>query len=298
MRDYYSILGVPRTATAAEIKTKFRELAMRDHPDRKPGDRAAEERMKAYGEAWMILGDPAKKAKYDRELSSGRDWTDRDMGVGNMSWEEIFSAVGDLFGKPVNFGGRVRSQRGQDVHVPMTLSFVEACRGVAKEIRLRRELGSRIEDEVMSVKIPAGALSGTTCRIVGKGTAGSFGGPAGNLYVDLTVAPDERFRRDGLDIHVTAAVTFPALVLGGSVVFEGLDGARMVRVPAGQVLAEPIRLRGEGVPAINGRGVGDLIVHLELEVARASRAAAEALRAYAVITKDPCVIQDRARASR
>lgn len=325
-RDYYEVLGVAKTATESEIKSAYRKLALKHHPDRNPGDAAAEEKFKEAAEAYAVLADADKRARYDRFGHAG---------VGGASaqgfdpsvftgFEDILGGLGDIFGfGDVLGGGRRRGgpQRGADLRYDVEISFEESAKGAEKAIQIPRHetcgtcsgsgaapgtsastcsqcRGSgqirfqqgfftmartcgacrgtgrvvtspcktcRGEGQVeqqrkLNVKIPAGIASGQRLRLQGEGEGGLRGGPAGDLYVVIFVQDDERFTRDGNDLHAAADVWFTTLALGGDIEVPGIDGTHPLSIPAGTATGTTFRLRGKGMPDVSGRGKGDLLV--------------------------------------
>jgi molecular chaperone DnaJ len=342
-RDYYEVLGVDRGVDAAELKRAYRKLAMELHPDRNPGDAVSEAKFKEASEAYQVLSDPDKRARYDRFGHAGPA---AGFGGGFHDVGDIFSAFsdifGDIFGGGRPGGGRAAS-RGSDIEARVTLTLEEAFTGVNKDLKVLRRArcakcggtgaaaGSSPEtcqhcggrgqvmhsqgflmisttcpvcrgegrvirrpctncegtgldhhEETLQISIPAGVEDGSTLRLVGRGEAAPQGGHAGNLYVILRVQPDERFERDGADLHAEVAVSFPQLALGDSINVPTLDGGGTIEVPAGTQPGETVALRGRGMPRLDGRGRGDVVAHLKLVVPSSlSAEEEETLRAYA-----------------
>jgi len=337
------VLGVERGVDGAELKRAYRKLAMELHPDRNPGNHEAEAKFKEASEAYQVLSDPEKRARYDRFGHAGAG---AGFGGGFHDVGDIFSAFSDIFGDI--FGGRMGGgqrapARGSDIEVRLNLTLAEAFSGVAKDVRVLRRApcgkcggtgaaagsspetcqhcggrgqvmhsqgflmisttcpvcrgegrvvrkpcsnceGSGLEqqEETLQVTIPAGVEDGSTLRLVGRGEAAPQGGRAGNLYVILRVQADERFERDGPDLHTEVAVSFPQLALGDTVPVPTLDGDGEIEVPAGTQPGETLALRGRGMPRIDGRGRGDIVAHLKLVVPSSMSPEEEAhLRAYA-----------------
>jgi molecular chaperone DnaJ len=340
-RDYYEVLGVDRGVDAAELKRAYRKLAMELHPDRNPGDKVSETKFKEASEAYQVLADPDKRARYDRFGHAGPS---AGFGGGFHDVHDIFSAFGDIFGDI--FGGRPGGRgpaRGSDIEVRLSLTLEEAFAGASKEVKVLRRArcgkcggsgaaagsspetcqhcggrgqvmhsqgflmisttcpvcrgegrvvrkpcsncdgtGLDHQEETLQVNIPAGVEDGSTLRLVGRGEAAPQGGHAGNLYVILRVAADERFERDGADLHAEVAVSFPQLTLGDTIEVPTLDGDGAIEIPPGTQPGETLALRGRGMPRIDGRGRGDIVAHLKLVVPSSLSADEEAaLRAYA-----------------
>ena len=342
-RDYYEVLGVERTADPAELKRAYRKLAMELHPDRNPGDAASEAKFKEASEAYQVLSDPDKRARYDRFGHAGPS---AGFGGGFHDVGDIFSAFSDIFGDifgGARAGGSRGQARGSDIEVRVSMTLAEAFTGVSKDVKVLRRAacatcggtgaaagttpetcqhcggrgqvmhsqgflmisttcpvcrgegrvvrkpcgdcdgtGLDHEEETLQVNIPAGVEDGSTLRLVGRGEAAPGGGRAGNLYVILRVQGDERFERDGADLHAEVAVSFPQLALGDAVEVPALDGDGHVEIPAGTQPGETLVLRGRGMPRLDGRGRGDLVAHLKLVVPSSMSAEEEQhLRAYA-----------------
>jgi molecular chaperone DnaJ len=325
-RDYYEVLGVTKDASDADIKSAYRKLALKHHPDRNPGDKAAEEKFKEAAEAYAVLADADKRARYDRfghAGVSGAAGSGFDPSV-FTGFEDILGGLGDIFGFGDVFGGSRRRggpQRGADLRYDLEITFEQSARGTESTIQIPRHetcgtcSGSgaapgtssspcgqcrgtgqirfqqgfftmartcgtcrgtgriittpcktcRGEGQIeqqrrLTVKIPAGIASGQRLRLHGEGEAGQRGGPPGDLYVVIFVQEDERFTRDGNDLHVTADVWFTTLALGAEIDVPGIDGTHTVKIPEGTATGTVFRLRGKGMPDVSGRGKGDLLV--------------------------------------
>jgi len=273
-KDYYQVLGVPKGTDSAGIKKAYRKLALKYHPDKNPGDKAAEERFKEITEAYAVLSDPEKKKQYDQfgeagfhqrysqeDIFRGFDVGDlfREFGLGN---DDIFS---QLFGggrgrTTFHAGGRPRPVRGQDFSLQVAIPLRQAIVGGERHIAFSH--GGRSES--LQVRIPAGVESGQKLRVAGKGGASPAGGPAGDLFLEIEVEPDPVFRREGKDLYVTVKIPFSAACLGTSIEVPTLDGEKRVKVPAGMSPGGKIRLRGFGVPGDGKKG--DLYAVIEVLV--------------------------------
>jgi len=293
-KDYYQVLGVDKSANEKEIKQAFRRLARKHHPDVNPNDPKAEDRFKEVNEAYEVLSDPEKRQKYDR---LGADWQrwQRAGGPGDFDWgrwtggqpggvhvrygtpedlEDLFggaSPFSDFFsqifggtsGSPGGRGFQPRTQpramRGQDFEQPVEISLQEAYSGTS---RILQKDGQRLE-----IKIPAGARTGTRVRMGGEGGSTPGGGPAGDLYLRVTVLPDPRFERKDDDLHVTAPADLYTLVLGGEVRVPTLAGDVVLTVPAGTQNGRTFRLRGKGMPRLRQPDKhGDLYAQIEVRL--------------------------------
>ncbi len=327
-RDFYEILGISRSADEAELKKAYRAKALADHPDRNPGDKAAEERFKEASEAYAVLSDPEQRQAYDRFgfAGAGAAGGFQDFGdLGNFS--DVFNDLfGDIF---ANRGGqrRARGDRGADlrynlevglddviqglhaqIKIPKMRSCASCegsgaragtrpetcpqCRGTGQMIlqqgffRISRPCGDcagagqivrercpecrgagRVEGEqTIQVTVPPGVDDGTRLRLSGEGQAGVSGGPPGDLYVVISVKSDERFERDGTDIHYAAPISFPQAALGAQIEVPTVDGNVAMTIPAGTQSGKVLRLRGKGVPSLRSSGRGDQLVHVYVEV--------------------------------
>lgn len=264
--DPYAILGVPRTASQEEIRKAYRALAKKYHPDLNPANREAEAKFKEIANAYAILGDPEKRARFDRgEIDAEgqerprpeyfyRDFA-HGAGAGMGGGEAGFDAeeiLAELFGR----GARLR-MRGQDIHAQIEIPFIEAYHGGVRQLALPD--GSKVE-----VKIPPGVRNGEILRLRGKGMPGLGGGPPGDLLIEVAVAPDPRFTLKGDDIYIDQAVPLAEAVLGGRIQVPTPSGAVMVRVPPWSSSGTVLRLRGKGYPKRGGGGHGDAYVTLRI----------------------------------
>jgi molecular chaperone DnaJ len=289
-KDYYEVLGVPRTADDKEIKKAYRNLARKHHPDVNKGDKASEERFKEISAAFAVLSDPDKRATYDRgghaafgegfDPFAGVDF--QSFGFGDLSsLFDLFGGGGRAHGR----GGR-RAHRGNDLRMEMKISFLDAIQGATLRLKLPRRVscavcggsghagprpcsscrgqGVTATEETVSVRVPAGVSDGSTLRLVGKGDAGRGGGPPGNLLLVLNVEAHPKFRRDGRDLVCDLPVGLARAALGGRVEVQTLDGSATITVPQGTRSGQRFRLKGRGVPA-NGRvPAGDLYAVIQI----------------------------------
>jgi len=273
-RDFYSVLGVGRTATAKDIKKAYRTLAQKHHPDNNPGDEGAESRFKDISEAYDVLSDPKTRAEYDGArdafargayMGSGPGGGTQyvrmeDLGdIGDLfgSGGGMFGGLGDLFGG----GRRARGpQPGGNLESEAHLSFHEAIEGTTRTLTIDGPDG---RGEVQ-VKIPAGVNDGARIRLRGKGRPGSNGGPAGDLYVTVHAARHPVFSRSGKDLKVRVPVTFAEAALGAAITVPTLTGTVTVKVPPGTQHGTTLRVSGKGVAT--AKGTGDLLVTIEARV--------------------------------
>lgn len=332
--DYYSILGVSKSATQEEIKRAFRKMAHKHHPDKSGGDEAA---FKRVNEAYQILSDEQKRSQYDQfgQTFSGAGGNPFGGFQGfNVNFEDI-GDFGDIFSSffgSARGGTRQRQRRqGNDIQVDATISFAQSARGVKQELRhtlyqacerclgLGAEPSTSIETcptcqgsgavresrqtpfgifsqqttcptcqgegktiakscrdcrgegrtkqtRLLEVAIPAGIADGQMIRISGKGEAPPRGGSAGDLFVAVHVEPDKELARDGNNIRSQLKVSFPDVALGVIAKVRTLEGERSLKIPAGTQPRTELRLPGLGFPSLNGGGVGDHIVTINIEV--------------------------------
>lgn len=329
--DYYELLEVERTADDAAIKSSYRKLAMKFHPDRNPGDGEAENRFKAISEAYECLKDPQKRAAYDR---FGHD-AFKNGGMGNGGGfgggaGAGFSDIGDIFesifGNAFG-GGRQEARRGADLRYDMEVTLDEAFHGKEAEVQIEvsqtcepcggsgAETGTgtrrcnlcgghgkvraqqgffmvertcptchgrgevienpcrecRGEGRVdrlqrLEVNIPPGVDTGTRIRLAGKGEAGPRGAPPGDLYIFVHVRRHPVYERDGTTLITRVPITFTTAALGGEIEIPGLDGTRhTIAIPAGIQTGKQLRQRGAGMPVLQGRGRGDLVMEIMVE---------------------------------
>ena len=283
-KDYYQTLGVSRTASADEIRRSYRKLAMQYHPDRNPGDRQAEDRFKEINEAYQVLSDPQKRARYDQLGDSYSRWQ-QDGGPGNFDWDQWTAQQGaqgqgidlnDLFGEGVFSDffraifagmGAGRTVRGRSSRAapafqqPVSISLKEAYSGTARLLQIGER---RVE-----VRIPPGARSGTKIRVPGAGPAGAGGGQPADLYLLLNVADDPLYERQGDDLHTHVSVDVFKAMLGGEAEIYTMGGKLLLTIPAGTQPEQVFRVAGRGMPRLKKAGQkGDLYVHLKVQIPR------------------------------
>ena len=325
--DFYELLEVERNADDAAIKSSYRKLAMRYHPDKNPGCKDSEARFKAISQAYDCLKDPQKRAAYDRfgheAFQNGGAGGGQGAGFGDFG--DIFESIfGSAFG---GGGGRQQARRGADLRFDIEISLDEAYHGKQAEIeievsqtcdpcggngaepgtgtrrcnmcgghgKVRSQQGffmvertcptcqgrgeviekpcracrgeGRVDrPQTLEVNVPPGVDSGTRIRVAGKGEAGPFGAPPGDLYIFLHVRRHAMFERDGTTLITRVPITFTTAALGGSIEIPGLDGARhKIDIPAGIQSGKQLRKRGAGMPVLQGRGTGDLVIEIVVE---------------------------------
>jgi curved DNA-binding protein len=300
-KDYYATLGVSKSSSDKDIKQAYRKLARKHHPDVNPGDKAAETRFKAINEAYEVLGDAAKRRKYDElganwqayeqsqrqgGAGAGGGWNVNTGGPGGfrtMSEDEMRSMFGD--GDPfsdffhVFFGGgaepqpraarqgRSRSRRGRDVEQELSLTLAEAFHGVTRRLIIKFDAHTRSVD----VRIPAGVGDGSRVRVSGEGEHGTGGATAGDLYLRVHVEPHPQIERTGRDLHVKVSVPLVTAVLGGHAEVPSVDGRTLrLRVPPTTQNGQVLRLKGHGMPAVgHPDDRGDLYATVDVRLPRA-----------------------------
>ena len=295
--DYYQILGVPRTATAAEIKKAFRKLARTHHPDA-GGDEA---KFKEINEAYEGHSDDKKRELYDQygtanenqippqgwggAVDFGDIFGGAGGGAGFGGWADILESIrhGEgAFGGNWDFGqGRTpRPQKGQDMNVTLNITFDEAFNGAEKRVTVR--VPGRQESETLTVKIPAGAVDGGRMRFKGKGAPGANGGEDGDLLIVTKIDEDGLYRRKGADVLMDVPVSFAEAALGAKVTVPTPDGKKVrVTIPAGTQDDTVLTVRGKGAPKVKGEGSGDLKITVKVKVpTQLSDAQTEALKAF------------------
>ncbi len=269
MRDYYEVLGVSRDASPDEIKKAYRKLAVKYHPDKNPGDTAAEEKFKEASNAYEVLSDPKKRQIYNQRGHAGVN----DMGFhGFTNMEDIFSNLGDIFGRTVfgNFGdaygdvfNRQASPKPQaqpqaaDTRIKLTIAFTESVYGTEKRVN--------VQGRNITIKIPAGIRDGQTLRLQGQGGRAFGGRQSGSLLVTISVEPHPDFKREGLDLITQVDIPFTRAALGGKVRVPTLKGQVNLTIPQGSPSGSQFRLRGQGIEDSAGRK-GDLRVLIQVKI--------------------------------
>jgi molecular chaperone DnaJ len=333
VRDYYEVLGVGRNASSEEIKTAYRKAALKHHPDKNPEDVTAEAKFKEAAEAYSVLSDPDKRARFDRFGAEGVRGAGA-AGFDPTQFVDFADILGDLFGFATGGEARASRRNGEDLKAEVTLAFesaafgsevsvpiqrferCEACRGrggrggavpaachtcrgqgrvqyrqgffaVARPCPDCEGSGERIKDpcpdcrsdgrvrraRTLTVAIPPGVDEGARLRLTGEGNAGRRDGRPGDLYVFISVAPHEQFRRDGFDVVLAWAIPFHVAALGGTLRVPTLHGEATFDVPAGTAAGRVFTLKGKGIPRLDGRGRGDQHVLLTVRVPKKMNAA-------------------------
>jgi curved DNA-binding protein len=296
-KDYYEILGLPRGASDPEIKKAFRKLAREFHPDVAKDKKRAEEKFKEINEAYEVLGDPAKRKKYDElganwktgaefrpppgweQFSGGRAFHGR--GAGGEEFEFQFGGTGfsDFFEQLFGSTGRGRtgfnqnasfeedefSERGRDVEGDIMVSLEEAMRGSVRAVNVRHTIGRSVKTETHRVKIPPGVTEGQRLRLAGRGEAGTGGGAAGDLYLRVRLAKHPDFDVEDHNLIYEAELAPWEAVLGVNLSVPTLDGRVGIKIPAGTQNGQKLRVRGRGLPQRDG-ALGDLIIVAQIAV--------------------------------
>jgi DnaJ-class molecular chaperone len=290
-RDYYEVLGVSRQATVDEIRSAYRRLARKFHPDLNPGNAQAEQNFKEIGEAYEVLADPEKRKVYDqfgaeglragaaaggapgggpgggyRYTWSGEGSPFEDVsfeafgggrpGEGGVSFEDLFEQLAGARGRGGRRGRRP-ARRGQDVESELELDFDQAAHGVRTTLTLQRPAADgSVKPQHIEVRIPPGVDDGQRIRLAGQGGEGA-GGPPGDLYLVIRVRPHPYFRREGRDVYLDLPLSVTEAALGAAIEVPTLHGRSTLHVPAGTASGTRLRLRGQGIPEPRGANRGD-----------------------------------------
>ena len=343
-RDYYEVLGVEKSANADEIKKAYRKAAIKYHPDKNPGDKEAEEKFKEAAEAYDVLSNPDKRARYDQFGHAGMNGAAGGGfggfgGGGGFSMEDIFSQFGDIFGGHFGGGfggfgggrGGQRVNRGSDIRVKVRLTLAEIANGTTKKLKINKSIAcskcggsgadgsngyttcstcggsgsvTRVENtlfgrmqtqgvcptcggegkvinkpcsecsgegtvrgsEVVEIKIPAGVGEGMALTVSGKGNAARHGGVNGDLLVVIEEERDPQLLRDGDDLIHNLNITVTTALLGGEVEVPTIEGKAKIKIAAGTHAGKVLRLRGKGLPSVNGYGRGDILVVVDITI--------------------------------
>jgi curved DNA-binding protein len=298
--DYYKILGVPRDASAADIKNAYRKLAMQYHPDRNPGDKKAEERFKEINEAYQVLSDPKKRERYDQVGESYSQWQQNGAPGGGFDWSRWTTQqpggqavdLNDLFGEggfsdffSAIFGGTGMGQtlrsrgarRAPSYQQQVTISLKEAYSGTTRILQIGKR---RVE-----VKIPAGVRTGSRIRVPGA-TADKGDGSASDLILVIDVAEDPFFEREGDDLHTQVMIDMFKAALGGETEVNTMAGKVILTIPPGTQTDQVFRLTGRGMPHLKDSGAkGDLYVRVKVQIPRQLNARQKSLLEEAVRAK-------------
>ena len=328
-KDYYEILSISKGATAAEIKKAYRKKAIEHHPDKNPDDKGAEAKFKEAAEAYEVLSDDNKKARYDQYGHQAFENGGGGYNGGGMNMDDIFSQFGDIFGgggfggggfSGFGGGGGQRRVKGSNLRIRVKLTLEEIANGIEKKIKVKRKVqapgttyrtcstchgsgqvtriantilgrmqtsapcnvcggagqtidkkpadadaqGLKISEETVSIKIPAGVVDGMQLKVSGKGNEAPGNGVPGDIIVVIEEEQHEKLQREGDNLHYDLYVSYPDAVLGTSQEIDTVTGKVRIKVEAGVQSGKILRLRGKGIPSINGYGRGDLLVHVNV----------------------------------
>ena len=325
-RDYYEILGISKGASAAEIKKAYRKKAIEFHPDKNPDDKTAEAKFKDAAEAYEVLSDDNKKARYDQYGHQAFENGGGGGGFGGgMNMDDIFSQFGDIFGGGGGFsgfggGGGQRRVKGSNLRIRVKLTLEEIANGVEKKVKVKRKVqapgttyktcstchgsgqvtriantilgrmqtsapcnvcggagqtidkkpsdadaqGLKVAEETVSIKIPAGVVDGMQLKVSSKGNEAPGNGVSGDLIVVIEEEEHDKLQREGDNLHYDLYISYPDAVLGTSKEIDTVTGKVRIKVDAGVQSGKILRLRGKGIPSINGYGKGDLLVHVNV----------------------------------
>lgn len=327
-KDFYEILGISKSASEAEIKKAYRKKAIEYHPDKNPGDAVAEENFKKAAEAYEVLSDPQKRAKYDQYGHQAFDGAGG-FGGGSMNMDDIFSQFGDIFGSAFGGGGfggfggggGQRRVKGSNLRIKVKLTLEEIANGVEKKVKVKRKIqaqgvtyktcstcngqgqvmrvtntilgrmqsastcptcggsgqimdkkpanadsqGMILEDETVSIKIPAGVVDGMQLKVSNKGNdAPGNNSIPGDLIVAIEELEHEFLKREGENLHYDLYISLSEAVLGVSKDIEAINGKVRIKLEEGIQSGKILRLKGKGIPSINSYGSGDLLVHVNV----------------------------------
>lgn len=328
-RDYYEILGIDKSASQAEIKKAYRKQAIKYHPDKNPDNAEAEAKFKEAAEAYEVLSDENKKARYDQFGHQAFEGAGG-FGGGGMNMDDIFSQFGDIFGGAFGgggfsgfgggFGGGQRRVKGSNLRVRLKLTLEEIANGVEKKIKVKRKVqapgttyktcttcngtgqvtrvtntilgrmqtsapcntcggagqiidkkpndadaqGLIVKEETIPVNIPAGVVDGMQLKVSGKGNEAPGNGVSGDLLVAIEELEHDNLQREGDNLHYDLYVSLPDAILGTSKEIDTVTGKVRIKIEAGVQSGKILRLRGKGIPSINGYGKGDLLVHVNV----------------------------------
>ena len=274
MKDPYEILGIAKNASQDEVRKAYRKLAKESHPDLHPGDHDAERKFRDATAAYDLLGDPAKRIRFDHgEIDADghempqqqfyRQYADSANGhrYDTTAGFEDFADISDFFGSVFSSDGRsargsVR-MKGRDVHYRLAIDFLEAVRGARKRVTMP-------DGKTIDLSVPAGTVDGQTLRLKGKGQPGVGGGPAGDAFVEIEVRQHSLFTRKGDDIVIELPISIDEAILGARIPVPTVDGTVSMTIPKGSTSGQVLRLRGKGVHRGTAKSSGDQLVTLKI----------------------------------
>ena len=349
-RDYYEVLGVDKNATSEDLKKAYRKLALKYHPDRNPGDKEAEEKFKEAAEAYSVLSDPDKKARYDQFGHAGVEGGAGGFGGGGFADFDLNDILNSVFGRGFNFGGggfggfggfgggggrsQQRVQRGGNLRIKAKVTLEDIAQGVEKKYKVKKYVtcktcrgsgskdgemetcghchgagvvvevrrtilgqmqtqstcphcnglgkivkhkcpdcngeGVQLAEEVVTVPIPRGVAEGMQFQLSGKGHAGPHNGVPGDLIVQIEELPHDTFERQENNLLYTAYINFVDATLGTSLEIPTLQGKVKMKIEPGTPSGKILRLRGKGLPDVNGYGTGDMLVSINVWIPKAT----------------------------
>jgi molecular chaperone DnaJ len=327
-KDYYELLGISKGASAEEIKKAYRKKAIQYHPDKNPGDKQAEENFKACAEAYEVLSDANKKARYDQyghQAFENGGGFGGGFGGGGMNMDDIFSQFGDIFGSAFGGGfgggGGRRVAKGSNLRIKVKLTLEEIANGVEKKVKVKRKIkaagvsyktcttcngsgqevrytntilgrmqtattcatcqgagqsiaskpanadayGLIVEEDTVSIKIPAGVADGMQLKVASKGNeAPGQNSIPGDLLVAIEEIEHETLKREGENLHLDLYISFAEAALGVSKDIEAVNGKVRIKLDEGIQSGKILRLKGKGLPSVNRYGTGDLLIHVNV----------------------------------
>jgi len=265
-KDYYNLLGVNESASAEDIKKAYKKLAFKYHPDRNNSDKAAEEKFKEASEAYAILSNPETREQYDMfgAESFQQGYTHEDF-FRNVDFSEMFGEFG-FKGNPFDSSftnNHNKSSKGQNLIYELPIKLEEILN--AQEKIISYELNGA--EQEIKVKIPAGITDGKKLKLIGKGGPGSGGGPSGDFYIQIKVLHNPIFQREGNDLYMNKEIKFSEAALSTTIEVPTIDGKRLnLKIPAGTQNGSKMKLKGYGMPSMNGSGMGDAYVKINITV--------------------------------
>lgn len=280
-KDYYSILGVNKSSSQEEIKKSYRKLAVQYHPDKNPGDKAAESKFKEISEAYHVLGDPTRRAQYDKfsdnpfaqggsnPFGSGFDFTKGFSDQDIPSVQDLFGDFFDIWGgsrQEPNF--RPKPRRGSDLRYSLNVSFEEAALGTKKIISFVRQRGSKSDTAKLEINIPTGVKHGQKLKLTGEGDAGPGGENPGDLYVVINLQEHPLFIREENDVKLDLPITFIEAITGTIKDIPTLYGAISLKIPKSTRSGQILRIKDKGFPGLSGEPSGDMLVKILIDIPR------------------------------
>ncbi len=328
-QDYYEVLGISKSSSPSEIKKAYRKMAIKYHPDKNPNNKEAEEKFKKAAEAYEVLSDENKKARYDQYGHAAFEGGQGGFGGGGMNMDDIFSQFGDIFGSAFGggfggFGGGSSRQarvKGSNLRIRVKLTLDEIASGAEKKVKVRRKVqangvtyktcptcngtgqqtritntilgrmqtsttcstcqgtgevigskpngtdaqGLMVTEETVTIQIPAGVTEGVQLKVGGKGNeAPGKNSIAGDLLVVIEEIPDEKLKREGTNIHYDLYISISEAILGVIKEIKTVSGKVKIKIDAGTQSGKILRLRGKGLPSIEGYGTGDFLIHINV----------------------------------